>query len=548
MRLGRSAFAALALAACDDPATPPATHGGTVVIASTGDADILFPPLAGTSTARQVTELVYDYLMETTPELNTLEDRSFATRLAQSWDWSEDSMSLAVHLHPGARWHDGRQVRSEDVAFTFSIYVDSVLGSPTASQLSNIDSVTADDSLTAVFWFKRRYPLQFYDATSQMQILPKHIFGKISLNSLREAAANTEPMGSGRYRFVSWKRGESIELAVDTSNYRGAAKINRLLWRIFQSQEPAARALLAGEVDVFDVLRPENVKDIASHGDIRALISPGADYVFMTFNLKAPKQQGKLHRIFASRGVRRALTMAVDREATTRNLLDSLAGPAIGPTISSFVPKEATLKQIPYDPKQAGQILDSLGWRIDAKTGIRANGGQPLRFKILVPSSSLNRMRMAVLLQEQFRKIGVTTELDQMEHGTFSSRVRDREFEAALLSWHLGTSPASIRQIWTSESAGKGGINYGSYMSQTFDANVDSAVTTLDPEKRKILYTRAYQAAIDDAPAIWLYEPKLVLGIHKRIRTAPYRPDAWWYSLADWYIPANEQIPRDRVK
>lgn len=515
---------------------------------SMGDADILYPPLVGSLTGRQVTEALYDYLTEATPELNTHDERSFAPRLAESWSWSEDSMSLAVRLQQTAHWHDGTPVRSDDVVYTFTQYVNPANVSPTATQLANIDSVTEKDSLTVVFWFKKRYPLQFYDATSQMQIIPKHIFGKIPPDSLREAAAKIKPVGSGRYRFVGWKRGESIEVAADTANYRGAPKINRVIWRIFKSQDAAARALLAGEVDVFDVLRPENVKEIATHKDLKALISPGADYAFMTFNLRDSKNPGKPHPILASRDARRALTMALDRDAMTRNILDSLARPSIGPTISSFIPKGTTLKQIPSDPDRAGQILDSLGWRIDPRTRIRSKNGQPLRFKILVPTSSLNRMRTAVLVQEAFRKVGVAAELDQMDNATLNARMNQRDFDAALLSWHLGTSPASIRQIWTSEAATKGGLNYGSYRSETFDASVDSAVTTLDPEKSKAFYIRAYQTAIDDAPAIWLYEPNLTLGIHKRIRTAPYRPDAWWYSLADWYIPGNEQIARDRIK
>ena len=195
-----------------------------------------------------------------------------------------------------------------------------------------------------------------------------------------------------------------------------------------------------------------------------------------------------------------------------------------------------------------GKLSIRLGGDSTRRRASGKKGSAPLRFKILVPTSSLNRMRIAVLLQEAFRKIGVAADLDQMDNAAVSARVDARDFDAALLSWHLGTSPASIRQIWTSVAAGNGGLNYGSYASRTFDTSVDSAVTTLDPEKSKAYYAHAYQTAIDDAPAIWLYETNLTLGIHKRIRTAPYRPDAWWYSLADWYIPPNEQIPRDRIR
>jgi ABC-type transport system substrate-binding protein len=98
--------------------------------------------------------------------------------------------------------------------------------------------------------------------------------------------------------------------------------------------------------------------------------------------------------------------------------------------------------------------------------------------------------------------------------------------------------------LWTSNAS----KNLGFYSNRTFDAQIDSAISTFAPAASQQSYQSAYQTAIDDAPAIWLYEPKLVIGIHKRIRTKPYRPDAWWWSLADWYIPPHEQIGRDRIQ
>jgi peptide/nickel transport system substrate-binding protein len=239
--------------------------------------------------------------------------------------------------------------------------------------------------------------------------------------------------------------------------------------------------------------------------------------------------------------------MAVDRAAMTSNIFDSLARQAIGPTVSYFVFPEAPLKQVPYDPVSAARILDSLGWKMNDRTGVRARNGRELRFRILFPTSSTNRQKMSVLIQEQLRKAGVAADLDPMEAGTFNSRVAERDFDAVLWGWHLGTDPSAIGQSWTT-SAIKGGNNFGSYASSAFDAHLDSAKSTFDLAESKAQYLRAYQQAIDDAPAIWLYEPRLALGIQKRIRTEPYRPDAWWYSLADWHIPADEQIPRDRVK
>jgi ABC-type transport system substrate-binding protein len=93
---------------------------------------------------------------------------------------------------------------------------------------------------------------------------------------------------------------------------------------------------------------------------------------------------------------------------------------------------------------------------------------------------------------------------------------------------------------------GKEGANYGSYSNPAFDVMVDSALRS-DPAHARQKFTAAYQIINDDAPAVWLYEPKTLIGLHRRIRTAPMRPDAWWFSLADWSIRPSERILRDRL-
>jgi hypothetical protein len=60
-------------------------------------------------------------------------------------------------------------------------------------------------------------------------------------------------------------------------------------------------------------------------------------------------------------------------------------------------------------------------------------------------------------------------------------------------------------------------------------------------------FTKAIAVINDDAPAVWLYEPRKIIGVNRRIRTAKMRADTWWFDLAEWYIPSAEQLPRDRI-
>jgi ABC-type transport system substrate-binding protein len=157
----------------------------------------------------------------------------------------------------------------------------------------------------------------------------------------------------------------------------------------------------------------------------------------------------------------------------------------------------------------------------------------------------MNRMRLAVLLQARLRTSGIRVDIEQMDNAAFMERQDARRFDAALANWHMGASPDGTRGGWSSVGAGKNGVNYGSYKNPAFDAQLDSALRS-DSAHARQKFTLAYTTINQDAPAIWLYEPRTVIGLHRRFRPGWMRPDAWWVDLADWYIPPGERLMRDR--
>ena len=208
---------------------------------------------------------------------------------------------------------------------------------------------------------------------------------------------------------------------------------------------------------------------------------------------------------------------------------------------------DTTVAQIPYDPIRAAAILDSLGWRPGAG-GIRVHNGKQLSFTIMVPSSSKDREKLAVLMQDQFKRVGVKVSVLSVEPNVFERQQYAHKFDAAIEAWLADPSPGGIRESWGSDAAHtEGSKNYGDYANGLFDSRVDSALAAPSRSAARVLYARAFQTLITDAPAIWLFEPRNMVGIHKRIHVAPLRADAWWAHLADWYVPADEQIGRDHA-
>jgi peptide/nickel transport system substrate-binding protein len=536
------------LCACAGTESSSATFGGTLVISAGGDPDILVPPLLSTVQAAQISDMIYERLADIGDSLNTVNDGGFTPRLADRWTWSRDSLSIAFHINSGAKWHDGMPVRSNDVRFTFRSSTDSTLGSGVRALVSNIDSVTTPDSATAVFWFHSRSPRQFYDATFQMPIMPEHVWKDIAPAGWRGSEPAKHPIGSGQYRFVRWVPRAVVELAADTANYRGAPKLRRLIWSIAPDFTAAVTRFLSGETDFFEALRRENLAEIPKHPELRTKQYRGLAYNFAQFNLVDPADQSRPHPIFGNRELRRALTMATDRATIVRSVYDSLALPALGPTVRAYPTTDPNLQQIPFDLARARAILDSLGWRDQNGDGVRERNRRVLRFSLLVPSTSRPRVQMAVLLQEQLRQAGVKVDVEQLEFPVVAERERNHAFDAAIGQWNTQPSPGSVRGSWgTMGSQASSGTNYSMYRNPVFDAHVDSALSSFDLARARAHFTKAYATIIEDAPAIWLAEPVPTVGHHSRLQLAPLRSDAWWFHIPDWWIPADKRIPRDNA-
>jgi len=528
------------LAACSPEGTAGSgskgSVGGTIVLSSAADADALLPPLTMSLLGKQVVDQMFDNLADIGPALNTVGDAGFTPRLSDRWSWASDSMSVSFHINPLARWHDGAPVRAEDVRYTFELVKDTSLASPLSSNLDNVDSVSVEDSVTARVWFHQRTPDAFFKAATPVAILPSHLLKQVSPAALRESAFARAPVGSGRFRFAAWDRGARIVLQADSSNYRGRPNPDRVIWLVAADYPAAAVRFLGGEADFLDNVRPEYVSQVkAKGGDV--LVSPGSlDYGYVAFNLRNARNTGP-NPVFGDRETRRALVMAIDRAALVRNVFDTLGLVSHGPATRVLATSDTTLG-IPYNPEQAATTLDSLGWRRRAD-GMRFRGNTPLAFSLMVPSSSAIRTKVAVVLQEQWRKVGANVRIEPLELNTFGARMDARKFEALVNAWHIDPTPSSVREEWASSEIKPGGYNATSYRNPAFDAVIDSAVREMDPVRSAAMYRRGYRILVEDAPAIWLYELRNAQGVSKRIRTSGIRPDAWWANIADWSVVKN---------
>ncbi|MEP6836238.1 MAG: peptide ABC transporter substrate-binding protein [Gemmatimonas sp.] len=517
--------------------------GGHVVIAMPVDFDRFYPPSADNAADFAVIHAVFDKLADIGDSLNTIGDAGFVPQLASAWQWAPDSLSIAFKLHPDARWHDGQPVRAADVQFTFRAYTDPKSKSVNSDYLSNIDSVSVKDSLTAVVWFKRRMPQQFFQATYSMYIMPAHRLSKIPFGSLADDSLTQTPVGSGRFRFASRVVLQNVELVADSANYRGRAKLDRVTFSVASDASAAILSVFGGESDFYEKLRVEDLPTVARTPSLRAQSFSQSGYAYLTFNLHARNNPKAPNSLFADINVRHALSMAIDRSASTRMVLDTFGAPAIGPSPRALVVNANDIRQIPYDPAHARALLDSVGWLLPKGGDVRMKNGVPLAFQIAVSSSSQNRQTFANSMEGQFRNVGVKATVRVPEMTVLREELSAGNFDTYLGMFVVTPGLQGLAGAWGTR--GIGGRNFGGYSSKPFDAKIDSALSAFKAPVANQLWVHAMQQIVDDAPAIWLFEDVNIGVIHRRILLPPMRADGWYAHLADWSIDPAQRLKRD---
>lgn len=539
--IGRVLTIPALIAGCSSDRNSTATgdFGGTLTIALPAEPKTLLPPLVTAMMEKEIADQLFDALAEIGPNLNTVGDAGWTPRLAESWQWADDSLSIVFKLNPQARWHDGQPVTSADVRYTVGLLKDPEVISVSASALAEVDSVSTPDAKTAVVWFARRSPEQFYNFAFNVVPVPEHLLRDADRANLAMHPLSRRPVGSGPFRFVRWEPRSLLEVAADTVHYLARPKLDRVIWMLNPDVTAALVNVLAGQIDALEIVSPDGMTRIAGQATVAAVPYASPNYGYLGFNFRDPANAARPHPLFGDRELRRALAMAIDRAALLRNVYDTLASLGAGPFARGLSTSDTTLVLPPFDSAGADRLLDSLGWKDQNSDGVREKAGRSLRFGIMTPSSSAGRRRYAELIQAQLKPHGVQVDVDLGDFAVFIARAGDGKFDAILNNWGAVPSPSSIRDQWRSATGKTRGNNYQLYGNPVVDAAIDSATAESDPARSRAHYRRAYQGIIDDVAAVWLFEIRSFMALNKRVQPAISPADFWWRHLRLWSIRGN---------
>lgn len=538
----RRARLALALLATLTP-TLPARQAveGTAVIAVGQEPNLPIPTLGSGRANADVADLLFLRLARPGSDLRTAGDRGFVPELARSWS-RRDSLTIAFELDPRARWHDGTPVRARDVVFAFGRARDPAIDAQKALLLRFVAEVRAEDDRTAVVRFSRVYAEQLYDAAWHVPPLPAHLLDTVPADRLATSGYAQRPVGNGPYRWGRREPGRSLELTADPGFFLGRPGIGRVVVLLARDPEAQLNLLLDGTADILDNVTPAgNVQRLRARPDLRVVPVPTFTVGYLLFNQRAYGDRGAPHPILADSDVRRAIAMALDRDALVRATFGAFGTVAEGPVAQLHWIRDPGERAVRHDRAAATRLLAGRGWRDTDGDGVLDRNGVPLTLRLNYPAPSAPRAMIAQMVQEQLRGLGVRIELVRLDGPVWAERRGKGEFDIDFSSASMDPSPAGLVQSWS--CAGRSGSNVGQYCNPAVDALMDRAIEGRGDTRQ--LWRDAVRALNRDVPAVFIFAPANAMAVHRRFTSTTIHPEGWWAGLWRWRVAAGRQLPRD---
>ncbi|HEV8376859.1 MAG TPA: ABC transporter substrate-binding protein [Candidatus Polarisedimenticolia bacterium] len=451
-------------------------------------------------------------------------------RLASSWEFTEGGRLLTIHLREGVQWHDGAPFTSKDVVFTYQRIVDPASGAR-ADQFQEIVEVVALDEHTVRVRYREPTVLAL-DAW-KFPLLPEH------LRSMEPGGRDARriPIGTGPFRFVRWERGKEIVLAANPAYFLGRPHLDGLVFKIIPSSVTQFQAVLTGETDWSSIPASEWSGVAAKPEFVRRFQIfeyPALFLHYIGWNERGP--------FFFDARVRRALTLALDREGFVKKVQGGsgiVAASTFHPAHFGF---DAGIRPLPYDPEEAARLLDEAGWKRGAAGGLRRRNGKEFRFTLLIFQKDPVPQQIASLLSDSLTRLGIAVDIRPLDIPALLDRLHRREFEAVLSGWAL-TSPDPTAMLHSRPELGP--QNYVGFASPEMDRLLRQSRHEMDPSRLREIYSRIQALEVVEQPYTFLFFPVLRVALDKRFRGvrastggSPLRP---YPGVQQWYVPTELQ-------
>lgn len=514
-------------------------EGGVVSEGMIGTYTNPNPIFASSTIDLSVSRLLFNSIL-------TYDDKgALVNDLAESVKRSDDGLTYTVVLRKNTLWHDGRQLSSKDVLYTYKAIQNPDTKSPYNVSWQGV-KIEAPDDYTVTFVLPS--PLNSFPLSLTNGIVPAHILEKLSFSELRSTDFNVSPIGTGPFKiskvvriddFESITKRQRIETVRNDAYFKGRPMLDAFVIYALSSEDDLHQYLADKEIDsaIFNS-RPDLTEEEQKY-TVDPIPLLAGTYLFYNTS-KAP---------FDSVEFRQAISSAID----VNEIISNLGYPVQkvdSPLLPIHTGYDRAIVQSGYNPDSARTILDTLGWIRADDSSIRTKDGVQLELTITTLEGS-DFSKLAASIQSKLNAdLGVKVNIITKKPAEIQSTLLQHTYEVLLYGITLGVDP-DVYAYWHSSQAIAERFNLSLYKSDQADRSLEAGRTRPDVGLRAAKYRPFLEAWKKDSPALGMYQPPVFYVTQTKIfNFQPTRLNTTadrFYDVHNWQIQTNKLpiIPKD---
>jgi len=503
------------------------SYGGILIEGEVGSPRFINPLLAISDADRDLSMLTYAGLMGLSG------DGNLVPVLAESYAISNDGKVHTFTLRPNAKFSDGVPVTAADIVFTIHRAQDSGLKSPEYANWSGVRAEAVNQTVVRLTLPKAYAP--FLGLTT-LGILPERLWQNISDEEFPFSTLETNPVGAGPFKIGSISRDssgliKSVSLEENPYYVLGRPYLDGIRFNFYSRTEDLASALANGVI--------ESAYDVPSAG---ALTVPYAR-VFGVFLNPSEKQ------VFARAEVRKALSLAINRQTIVETVLGGYATAIMGPVPPGGQVKQAPVPQSKNPTEAAAKVLQAGGWAYDGSARVWKNtSAKQALDRITIRTSNVPELKnVASAVKADWEQFGIPVDIELYEPGDLSQNViRPRKYGALLYGEVIGRDQ-DLYAFWDSHEINDPGLNIALYANKTVDALLEDARGSAKQETRTNDLQKIEDIIASEYPAMFIYSPDFIYAVPNDLHGVSLpqiiTPADRFATVASWYRSIDKVWP-----
>ncbi|MFD0051487.1 ABC transporter substrate-binding protein [Actinomycetes bacterium NPDC127524] len=476
----------------------------TLIYGRGGDAVSLDPAVVVDGESFIVTKQIFENLVQYGKDNTKIEPG-----LAQSWDVSPDGLRYTFHLRDGIKFHDETDFNAEAVVKNFQrwakskdpgkyAYYASMFGGFEGDPGHVIKEVKALDAKTVEFSLARpQAPFLKNLAMSSFAIASPTAFEK------DEEKFGKKPVGTGPFKFKSWKSNDIIEVVKNESYWqKGLPKLSGVKFKVIKDNSSRLNSLIKGEIDLMEGLTPSDMDKVKSDKNLQLIERPSMNIGYLGFNVE--KQP------FNKKEVRQAISHLINKQEIINNFFAGTAEPAKNPMPPSISGYNDSIQDYDYNVNKAKELLKKVGLENGFKMDLWA---MPVA-RPYMP----NGQKVAEAIQASLKQANIEANIVTYEWGTYLQKLQAGEGSAYILGGTGDNGDADNFLFTLLDKDSIGANNYSRYNNEEVHRLLIEAQTSADENKRNQLYKKVQEIIHEDAPWVPLVHSKPLLASSSKVK------------------------------